>query len=188
MSGSVFYDRTEQPGQSVDIEIPDAPAPSEDIEMPDAPGKSLDIEMPDAPEDRNAVSFEDVINQFGRVRPLTPSAGQSSLYNSSDAESRNREQVPHGQDDPTSVMSNRGGFAVRSDDTRPTSVYPLGPEELHAFNGVRFAREHQCSPGLDGEHTIMLDTDEYECKFCKACGAYVRTADQDNVHWSTVHS
>jgi hypothetical protein len=162
MSGSSFNLETEQPVQSVDIEMSDF---------------FVDI---------NTVCSEDGINQFSRGRPLTSSAGQGSLYNSSDAVSRGGESIPHGQNGPTSVISNRGGYAVRSDDGRPISVYPLDPQQLTALNAVHAVREHQCSPGVDGDNTTMVDADDYECKFCKVFEDYLRTAGQNNVHWDTI--
>ncbi|EMT64858.1 hypothetical protein FOC4_g10007554 [Fusarium odoratissimum] len=157
-----------------------------DIEMTDAPQLIMDIEMTNALGDRNAVSSEDGINQSGRGRLLTSSAEQGNLYNSSDAMYRSGESIPHGQDGPTSVVSNRGGYVTRSDDARPIYVYRLGPQELTDFNAILAAGEHQCSPGLDGEDIIPVDADGYECEFCKACEDYNRTAGQNNVHWYTV--
>ncbi|KAL7755857.1 hypothetical protein ACKLNR_014384 [Fusarium oxysporum f. sp. zingiberi] len=185
MSGSPFNLGTKQPVQSVDSEMPDVPVQSVDIEMPDAP---VDSEMTDIPVDRNTVSSEDGIKQPGRGRPTKFSADQGNLYNSSDVVSRGGESVPHGQDGPTSVVSNRGGYAIRSHDTQPISVFPLGPQEVVDFNAIRAAKEHQCSPGRDGEDVTPVDAAEYECGFCKAREAYYHTAGQNDVHWDTVLS
>ncbi|KAK2468264.1 hypothetical protein H9L39_19910 [Fusarium oxysporum f. sp. albedinis] len=152
------------------------------------PVQSVDSEMADVPVDRNIVSSEDGIKQSGRGRPPTSSADQGNLYNSSDAVSRGGESIPHGQDGPTSVVSNRGGYVIRSDDARPISAYLLGPQELAAFNAIRATREHECSPVPDGEDIIMVGDVRYECEFCKACEDYHRTAGQNNVHWNTVLS
>ncbi|CVL12581.1 uncharacterized protein FPRN_15125 [Fusarium proliferatum] len=161
------------------------PVKSVDREMPDAPGQIVDIEMTGVSQDRNVVSSEDGIEQFGRGRPPTSSADQGNLYNSSDDVSRGGESILHGPEDLTPEASNRGGIVAQWNIAR---VYHLGPHELAAFNAIRAAKEHQCSPGFDGEDTIMVDNDGYECEFCKACEEYQRTADQDNVYWSTVPS
>ncbi|SPJ85727.1 uncharacterized protein FTOL_11509 [Fusarium torulosum] len=115
--------------------------------------------MPDAPADKNTVSSEDGINQFGRGRPLTSSAGQSSLYNSSNAVSRGGETIPHGQEGPIFVLSNRRHLFVPPDDARPNSVYRLHPQVSVVFIVVPAAEEYQYSPGVDGEDTTMGNTD-----------------------------
>ncbi|KAH7253746.1 uncharacterized protein BKA55DRAFT_674997 [Fusarium redolens] len=162
MSGSSFNLGTEKPVQSADIE------------MPDAPDESVDIEMPDAPGDRNAVSSEDGIKQSGCGRPPTSSADQGNLYNSSDAVSRGGESIPRGQDGPTSVVSNRGGYVIRS--AQPISLYSLNALELAAFKAIRAAREHQRSRGLTPDGAVG-----YESEFWKACEDYYRTAGQNEV-------
>ncbi|KAH7182103.1 hypothetical protein DER46DRAFT_587842 [Fusarium sp. MPI-SDFR-AT-0072] len=148
--------------------------------------QNVDIEMPDAPDDRNPVSSEDGIKQSSRRRLPTWSADQGNLYNSSDAVSRSGESIPHGQDGLTSVVSNRGCYVIRLDGARHISVYRLGPHELAAFNAIRAAREHQCSPGLDGDDLTPVGAVGYECEFCKACEDYNHTASQNNLHWYTV--
>ncbi|KLO85050.1 Uncharacterized protein LW93_6002 [Fusarium fujikuroi] len=106
------------------------------------PVQIMDIEIPDAPQDKNAVSSEDGINQFGRGRPPNSSVDQSHLCNSSNAMSRGGELIPHGQE----------GVRI---------------EEVAAFSVIIAAKEHQYSPGFDGEDTIMWDDVEYEYDSCK---------------------
>jgi hypothetical protein len=170
MSASSSYLETEQPVQIVDSE------------MTDILDQTGDIEMTDAPEDRNVVSSEDGLSQLGRGRPQTFSVDQSNLCNSSDAMSRGGESIPHGQEDLRSDLNNRGGNVIHWN----KRVYRLAPQELAAFNAMRAAREHQCSSYLDGEHTVMVNSDGYECDFCDACEEYLRIAGQDNGYWSTV--
>lgn len=46
-------------------------------------------------------------------------------------------------------------------------VCPHGPQEVAAFSVIIAAKEHQYSPGFDGEDTIMWDDVEYEYDSCK---------------------
>jgi hypothetical protein len=177
--------------QSVDSEMPDV---SVDSEMPDVSvdSKMLDVsvdsEMPDVSVDRNSVSSEDGIKRFSHGRPSTSPAGQGNLFNNRDDVSRGGESIPQGQDGRPAAVSNIAGYAVLSDGDRPISVFILGPQELLAFDAIRDALYHECSPIPDGEDIIQVGYDRYAFEFSRACEEYLRTAGQNNMHWSTVLS
>lgn len=150
--------------------------------------QSVDIEMPDVSVDRNPVSFEDGIKRFSHGRPSTSPAGQGNLYNNRDDVSRRGESIPQGQDGRPAVVSNIAGYAVLSDDNGPILVFPLAPKGLLAFNAIRDALEHEYSPVPYGENITQVGDDRCEFEFRRACEAYLRTAGQNNKHWSIVLS
>ncbi|KAF4335875.1 hypothetical protein FBEOM_10300 [Fusarium beomiforme] len=140
--------------------------------------ESEDTVMPDAP----PLDFDDGIDQSGRGRPTTSSAGQGGLYNSSDAVCRGGESIPHGPESPPSVASNRGGHAILWVDAQAGVFYNLSPKELAAFKALCDAWEHQSSADL----ATMIGAGEYGYIFWKAWEDFLRTAGQNNVRWDIV--